>query len=290
MDARAETSASGNTRRFRRIIGKTMFYIVIIGFCVVAIFPVYWMIVNSIQPLSHTLQYPPPLIPQAIDLSPFTQLFENFPVAKWLLNSIILATIMTGLTLAMTILGAFAMSFLRWRGKGAFGLLLLMTQMLPETLVVIPVFAMYQKLGMKESLPALALIDAAFILPICIWILKNVFDSIPEEIYDAALIDGCSPIGALWRVIIPLGAPGLVAVSVVAFFYAWNEYLFAVTLVTRASIRPVSVGLASLTVMLDTPIDRVLAAGLFFSIFPVIFFLLIQRFIVAGLSAGAVKG
>jgi len=98
-----------------------------------------------------------------------------------------------------------------------------MTQMLPEALVVIPVYAMYRELGLSDSLPALSLIDAAFILPICIWVLKNAFDSVPEEIYEAALIDGCSPLSALIRTLLPLSAPGMVAVSVVAFFYGWNK-------------------------------------------------------------------
>ena len=93
-----------------------------------------------------------------------------------------------------------------------------MTQMLPEVLVVIPVYAMYRELGLSDSLPALSLIDAAFILPICIWVLKNAFDSVPEEIYEAALIDGCPPLSALIRTLLPLSAPGMVAVSVVAFF------------------------------------------------------------------------
>jgi hypothetical protein len=137
---------------------------------------------------------------------------------------------------------------------------------------------------------ALSPIDAAFILPICIWVLKNAFDSISVEIYEAALVDGCSPITAMIRTLLPLSAPGLVAVSVVAFSYVWNEYLFAVTLISSPEIRPVSVGLASLKVMLDTPVDRVLAAVLFFSIFPVTFYLLIQRYIVAGLNAELVKG
>ncbi|QLQ17690.1 MAG: carbohydrate ABC transporter permease [Exiguobacterium profundum] len=267
-----------------------LFYAVIIGFCAVVLFPVYWMVVNSIQPLKYGMQFPPPLFPQEISFQPFTTLFQNFPVARWLLNSLILASMATVLVLALAVLGSFAMTFLKWRGKAAFGLLLLMTQMLPEALVVIPVYAMYRNLGLSDSLPALSLIDAAFILPICIWVLKNAFDSIAEEIYEAALIDGCTPLGALIRTLLPLSAPGLVAVSVVAFFYAWNEYLFAVTLITSPDNRPVAVGLASLKVMLDTPIDRVLAAALFFSIFPVIFYLIIQRYIVAGLSAGAVKG
>jgi len=276
--------------RFRQVSAGVLFYALIIGFCVIVLFPVYWMIVNAIQPLSYGMRYPPSLLPQEISFQPFITLFQNYPVARWLLNSLLLATMTTLLVLALAVLGSFAMTFLKWRGKAAFGLLLLMTQMLPEALVVIPVYAMYRELGLSNSLPALSLIDAAFILPICIWVLKNAFDSIPEEIYEAALIDGCTPLSALIRTLLPLSAPGMVAVSVVAFFYAWNEYLFAVTLISSPDNRPVSVGLASLKVMLDTPIDRVLAAALFFSIFPVIFYLLIQRYIVAGLSAGAVKG
>jgi multiple sugar transport system permease protein len=284
-------AASGHwTYRLRRGAAQVLFYVLVIGFCFAALFPVYWMVVNSIQPLSYGMQYPPPLFPQEISFLPFTTLFESFPVAKWLVNSLLLAGMATLLVLGLAILGSFAMTFLKWRGKAAFGLLLLMTQMLPEALVVIPVYAMYRELGLSNSLPALSLIDAAFILPICVWVLKNAFDSIAVDIYEAALIDGCSPLGALLRTLLPLSAPGLVAVSVVAFFYAWNEYLFAVTLITSPDIRPVAVGLASLKVMLDTPIDRVLAAALFFSVFPVIFYLIIQRYIVAGLSAGAVKG
>lgn len=276
--------------RLRRAGASVAFYILVIGFCVVALFPVYWIIVNAIQPLKYGMQYPPPLFPQEISFLPFTTLFENFPVGRWLLNSILLATLTTVIVLGLAVLGSFAMTFLKWRGKAAFGLLLLMTQMLPEALVVIPIYAMYRDLGLSDSLPALSLIDAAFILPICIWVLKNAFDSIAVDIYEAALIDGCSPLSALIRTLLPLSAPGLVAVSVVAFFYAWNEYLFAVTLIQSPEHRPVAVGLASLKVMLDTPIDRVLAAAFFFSIFPVIFYLIIQRYIVAGLSAGAVKG
>lgn len=284
-------SASSSMANRLQNLGKgVVFYALILGFCAVVLFPVYWMIVNSIQPLSYGMQYPPPLFPKEISFLPFITLFDNYPVARWLVNSLLLAGMATLIVLALAVLGSFAMTFLKWRGKGAFGLLLLMTQMLPEALVVIPVYAMYRNFGLTDSLPALSLVDAAFILPICIWILKNSFDSIAEEIYEAALVDGCSPLGALVRALLPLSAPGLVAISVVSFFYAWNEYLFAVTLITSPDSRPVAVGLASLKVMLDTPVDRVLAAALFFSVFPVVFYLLIQRYIVAGLSAGAVKG
>src|SRR5207249_2998938 len=113
---------------------------------------------------------------------------------------------------------------------------------------------------------------------------------IPHEIYDASRVDGCTQLGVLWRIALPLSTPGLVAVGVVAFFYSWNEYLFASNLITNRELWPASVGMASLRSMLDTPIDRVLATGMFFSIFPIIFYLIVQRYVVAGLSAGAVKG
>jgi multiple sugar transport system permease protein len=217
-------------------------------------------------------------------------MFTQFPIWSWLKNTLLLAGLATIICTFMTILGAYTLSVLKWRGKTMFGFLLLMTQLLPEALIVIPVFAMYQSLGLRENIAALALMDAAFMIPIGTWILKNIFDSIPRDIYDAALIDGCSPLGVLWRIMVPIAAPGLVAVSVVAFFYAWNEYLFASNLIQNRELWPASVGMASLRSMLDTPIDLVLATGLFFSIFPVIFYMLVQRYVVTGLSAGAVKG
>ncbi|MCC7448293.1 MAG: carbohydrate ABC transporter permease [Anaerolineae bacterium] len=196
----------------------------------------------------------------------------------------------TIICLGLTILGAYALSGIRWRGQTMFGLLLLMTQMLPEALTVIPIYATIDKLHMKNNLLVLALIDTAFILPICIWVLKNVFDTIPPEVRDAGLVDGCTRVGVLWRIMLPISAPGLVAVGVVAFFYAWNEYLFASTLITDKHYFTAPMGLAGLISMIGFPIDKMLAGGLVFAIFPVIFYLAVQRYVVAGLSAGAVKG
>jgi multiple sugar transport system permease protein len=282
--------AESRRRKRAQQVRKVLLYIFLIVFCIITAFPIYWMVVSAIQPVQYSLQYPPPLIPQEINFAPFAQLFDNFPVGSWLLNTIFLAALTTGLTMILSVLGAYALSTLRWRGQGLFGFLLLMTQMLPEVLLIIPIFAMYQRLNLKESLPALALVDTAFVLPLGVWILKNMFDTIPAEIGDAAMVDGCTPLGVLWRIILPLTTPGMVAVGVVAFFYAWNEYLFAASLITEKSLTPASVGLASLRSMIDTPIDRVLAAALFFSIFPVIFYIAVQRYVVAGLSAGAIKG
>ena len=117
------------------------------------------------------------------------------------------------------------------------------------------------------------MIDAAFILPICIWILKGVFDTVPGEILDAALVDGCTELSVVWRIVLPLTVPGLVAVAVVAFFFAWNEYLYASILLGKAELMPASVGLSTLKAIGRTPVEQYMAAGLMFSILPILFYL-----------------
>ncbi len=278
-----------------RAVASAGYYLRVVAVCAVTFFPIYWMVVTTIRPSSLNLRYPPAFWPSDLDFSPFRRLFAEEAIERWILNSTLLALIATLICVLLATLGAYALSAMRWRGRGAFAIFLLMTQMLPEALIIVPIFEIYRNvtdrgLALRESLPGLALIDAAFVLPIGVWILKNMFDSVPREVREAALVDGAGPFRVLFQIVLPLTLPGLVAVGVVAFFYAWNEFLFAQTMVTEASIRPAAVGLASMITMLDTPIERLLAAGLVFAIPPVLFYLLMQRYIVAGITAGAVKG
>ena len=290
----ANTEASRPTtftsRKLRHTVGNIAFYTTVIAVSLITIFPVYWMIVNTFQPNKYSLHYPPPLFPQEITFYQFSELFGNHPVALWLRNSFLIALMTMLLCTALSVLGAYALSSLRWKGRTVFGLFLLVTQMLPEILVLIPLFVIYRKLNMLNSLPTLALVDAAFILPICIWILKGVFDTVPSEVLDAAVVDGCTELSLIWRIVLPLTTPGLVAVAVVSFFFAWNEYLYAGILLSSADYMPASVGLSTLKAIASTPVEQYMAAGLIFSILPVAFYLLMQRYIVSGLTAGAVKG
>src|SRR5690606_16751854 len=152
--------------------------------------------------------------------------------------------------------------------------------MLPEILVLIPLYILYRQFNMLNSIPALSLVDAAFVLPICIWILKGVFDTVPHEVLDAAVVDGCTELSVIWHIILPLSAPGLVAVAVVSFFAAWNEYLYASIMLGNAKFMPASVGLSTLKAIASTPVEQYMAAGLVFSILPVLFYLSMQRYIV----------
>jgi multiple sugar transport system permease protein len=279
----------------RRRMGSAAYYLLVVLVCAITFFPIYWMVVTTIRPTRINLHYPPKLWPTELDFSSFRELFAHEPVARWIFNSTILSLIATAICVCLAVLGAYTLSSMRWRGRGLFAIFLLMTQMLPEALIIVPIFKIYSDfpvlhVNLRESLLGLSLIDAAFILPIGVWILKNMFDTIPRELREAALVDGAGPIRVLFQIIMPLTLPGLVAVGVVTFFYAWNEFLFAQTMVTDKTIRPASVGLASMITMLDTPIERLLATGLLFAIPPVVFYIIMQRYIVAGITAGAVKG
>lgn len=294
---RQATLPSGRPARShkRRPLRRIGYYLLVLFVVVVTFFPIYWMVLSAIQPTKYSTRYPPPFIPKGIDFGAFRTLFDKQPIFDWLVRSVYLAGIATAICVALSIFGAYALSSMRWRGRHAFAIFLLMTQMLPEALVVVPIFKIFTDFpiihrDLRNSIPALALIHAAFILPICVWVLKNMFDTVPREVREAGLVDGAGPMRVLFQIVIPLVLPGLVAVGVIAFFYAWNEYLFAQLLITDKSLFPASVGLGTMRTMLDTPIEQLLAAGMLFSIPPVVFYVVMQRYIVAGISAGAVKG
>ena len=255
----------------------------------VVLFPVYWMLLNAIQPGAYSLTWPPALLPRGLDLTSFARLFGEKPIAQWLALSTYVATIVVIVTLVVVIPAAYAMSRLRWRGRGLLGLGLLFTQIMPGAMIVAPELTLFRAFGWTDNLTMLALLHAALVVPLCTWILKSSFDAVPREIIEAALVDGCNHRQALLGIVLPLTRPGLVAVAVVAFFSSWNEYLFSSALITRSSLYTGSLGLATLITQLDTPLFVLMAAGVTFSALPILFYLGVQRHILRGLTAGAVK-
>ncbi len=277
-------------RRVRFRGHRIILFIVLLAVSVIIMFPMYWMILSAVQPLAYSLEYSPPLFFKGFNTSPFVQLFTDHPMGLWLWNSTQLAVMVTAICFVLSLLGAYVLSHLRWKAKPAFGFFILLTQMMPGAIIIVPVYRLYRNLHLINSLPALAFVQAAFALPICIWILKNVFDAIPGEVIEAALVEGCGSLSILWRILTPLSIPGLVAVGVVAFFFSWNEYLFASTLIIDSDSLPGSVGIATLISELDAPIQLLLAAGIVFAVLPVFFYIIVQRYVISGLTAGAVKG
>ena len=276
--------------RLRRLTNRTIFYLVVAFAVAIVVFPSYWLLMTSLQDEKYQLVYPPYLTPQLFNWSSYLSLFDSTPMLLWLRNSITVSLGVTVLALTLSVLGAYSLSGFRFHGRGLFIFFLLATQMMPQALLVVPIFILFRQLGLIDTLQGLVVVDTAFVAPITVWIMKGFFDSIPREIMEASLIDGCTRISTLFRILLPLSLPAVVAVCVVAFFEGWNEYLFAVTFVSTSSNWVATMGLASFIGELATPLERMMAGAAVFSIAPVAFYLIMQRYIISGLTGGAVKG
>ena len=280
----------GARRRPLRTLSRLSLYLTVAGVCIAVLFPIYWMLITALRSTRDTITYPPDILPQHLRWTAFRELFDTVPLAGWIGNTVVISTGVMALCIVLSILGAYALSHFRWRGRNAFGFLLLVTQMLPEALLVIPIFVIFRRAGLIDTRTGLILADAAFIVPVGVWILKSFMDTIPREVREAALIDGCSAMGVLRRITLPLSLPALVTVGLIAFFDGWNEYLFASTFVTSSELRPAAVGLASFIGELATPVELVFAAAAVFTLPPIVFYFLMQRYFVSGLTSGAIKG
>lgn len=277
-------------RTARARLGTVVRVLVILVVCVLVLFPVYWMVLSAFQPEGKTLSFPPPIIPVGFNGGAISQLFRDQPIASWLGHSLFVALISVAITLVLSAVGAYLLGRLEWHGKLAFGLLLLFTQMMPGAMIVVPELQFYRSMGWTNNLPMLAVLYAAFAVPLGSWILKSSYDTVPAEVLDAGLVDGCTRLGVLRRLLLPLSRPGLVAVAVVAFFGSWNDYLFASALITNRTQYTAGLGIATFISQQDVPIFELQAAGVVFSLLPVIFYMFVQRYVVRGLTAGAVKG
>lgn len=282
---------SSNRKKARSSrISTIIILLCIIGIAIIAGFPIYWMFNTSLLPTNEMFTSSPRLWPSFDSLGGFSNLFQELEIAKWLTNSAFIAVGTTFASLGMALFAAYAISRRKFRGRGFIGFIMFATQMLPEALLVIPLYALFISLGLINNLWGLILVNAAFVMPIIVWVLKGAIDSIPHEIEEAAIVDGCSTLQIQRLIIWPLIAPSIVAGAVLAFFHAWNEYLFATTFILDMDKRVASTGLASLIGELTTPLDRVMSASLLYTLPPIIFFLIVQRRIVDGLTSGGIKG
>jgi multiple sugar transport system permease protein len=232
----------------------------------------------------------PKLWPNSLSLGGFADVFDELEISLWIKNTFVIAFGSTVMSLVLAIFAAYGLSRRKFYGKGFFGFILFATQMLPEALLVVPLYAVFIKLSLINSLTGLVIVNTAFVMPIVIWVIKGAIDSVPYELEQAAVIDGCSVFQIQRLIIWPLIAPSIVASAVLAFFHGWNEYLFATTFILDSAKRPASTGLATVLGELATDLEVVMAGAIIYTLPPIIFFMLIQKRIVAGLSSGAIKG
>ncbi|MET7750092.1 carbohydrate ABC transporter permease [Micromonospora sp. NPDC005367] len=275
-------------RRLR--VGLTARIVAVLVVLGIAVFPLYWMLVTALSSNSDLFAERPRLMPDLGRFGIFVDALAEGKAAGWLLNSLVIAVGTMVLSVGLGIPLGYALSRFSFRGKAVLTVVLLFTQMLPEALMVVPLFALFRRFDLLDSLTGLVLVNSAFVLPIVALILKGAIDGIPKELEEAGRADGARPFTILTRINVPLIAPSIAATAVIAFFHAWNEYVFAVTFVFTPELQPASVGIANFIGELGTPIQTVMAVAFLFTLPAVAFYLLAQKYVVSGMTAGAVKG
>ncbi len=262
-------------------------WIVIVIVLVLALFPVYWLIATSFKTYNQIFSMPPrwffwPTI------KGYLANFLRQDISRNLFNSIVIACSGTVLSVTLGSIAAYSFARFKFKGSRTLPLFMLSLRMLPPMIIFIPLFMILHRLRLINTYVGIILPYTAFMLPFVIWILIGFFEAIPEEVEESALIDGCTRIGALIRVVLPLAAPGLVAVSILTFTWLWNEFLLA-SVVTRRATQTLPVAI-SLLIGEQKILWNELAAIATMVITPVIVFaIIVQRYLVAGLTKGAIK-
>jgi multiple sugar transport system permease protein len=260
---------------------------------VFTLLPIYVMVTSALKPLAD-VQGDFTWFPTHLTLQPFFDMWHTIPLARYFLNSVVVSSIASLSSVAIALLAGYAVSRYRFRGRQTFSAVVLSTQMFPGILFLLPLFVIFVNLGEATGLPlygsrlGLIITYLTFTLPFSIWMLVGYLDSIPRELDEAAKVDGNGPLGALFRVVVPAAMPGIVAVTIYAFMTAWGEVLFA-SVLTDDSTRTLAVGLQGYATQNNIYWNQIMAASLTVSVPVVLGFLLLQRFLVAGMTAGAVK-
>jgi multiple sugar transport system permease protein len=275
----------GGWRRARRWVMP------LIGLIVALIFlaPYLIMLLDALRPSGDVLQSPTTLFPRHWQLNTFGTVLSDSRFLSWLKTSLIVAFVSTAIVLLVAVPAAYVTARFRFPGRGLFLLLVLVTQMFSPTSLVVGIYREFFELNLVNTYFALILTNAAFNLAFAVWILHGFMSSIPNEIEEAALLDGCGRLAVLRRIVLPLTRPGLVTATIFTFIAAWNEYVVALTLMQDDSKKPLTVGINSYVTGYEQHGDQLFAAALIAVVPVVVLFAAIERNLVNGLTAGSVK-
>ncbi len=258
-----------------------------------ALLPVYVMLTASVKPLPD-VQGAFRWLPTHLTLTPFVDMWRTIPLMRYLVNSIIVSTTASVASVLVALLASYALSRYRFRGRQAFSLAVLSTQMFPGILFLLPLFVIFVNISQTTGInlygsrTGLIITYMTFTLPFSIWMLAAYLDTVPRELDEAAKVDGNGPMGAFIKVVVPAAVPGIIAVLIYAFMTSWSEMLFA-SVLTNDSTRTLAVGLQGYATQNQVYWNQIMAASLTVSLPIVAGFLLLQRFLVAGMTAGSVK-
>jgi len=274
------------TRRILKWVGNSLLAVLLVWTLV----PFYWMVATSLKKDKEIYGFEATLIPRQPTLDAYRRLFVQTPFVKYMRNSTIIAVSTTLASLAFGSLGAYALARLRFPGRTFIARGLIYSYLVPSSLLFIPLFAVMSVLALIDTREALILAYLSFTVPFCTWLLLGYFRSVPIELEEAALVDGCSRISALVRIILPMSLPALAVVAFFSFTLAWNEFIYANVLVNSEDVRTITTGLTLFIVEDVFFWGPLMAASCLATVPPVLVYLVFQRWVIKGLTLGAVKG
>ena len=278
-------------RNRRKLVASGLYTTLGLVVFVVMVFPVYWMVATAFKTGPDVISYDPKWFPTPATLDHFRDAVSVPHFWDAVRNSLVVVGVVVGLSLLLGFFAALALAKFRFYGRTAFIILMIGVQMVPLNALIIPLYILLSRAGRVDTLSGVIVVYLTFVLPFTVWTLRGFMLGVPKELEEAAMVDGSSRLGAFCRILLPLVAPGIVATSMFAFIQAWNEFLMAYVLLTSGENQTLPVWLASFTGSArGTDFGALMAASTLTAVPVVVFFILIQRRIAFGLTAGAVRG
>jgi len=273
------------------IVGSALKYLVLAVITVWVLFPIYWMVIASLKTKLELLTVPPTFWPEKITWTNYESVLVGLPFPTYLLNSIIVVASAAAAAILIGSLAGYSLARLDLKAKfkNNIAFWILSTRMLPAIVVLVPIFAMYNKLDLLNTRFGLILLYTGAALPFAVWMMQSFIAELPADLEEAAWVDGDTRLGALFRIVLPLVAPGLVATSIFTIIVLWNEFLFALMLTSTRDLMTLPVGINGLITMYDWRWGEMTAVGTIAVIPILIFTLFVQRYLVRGLTLGGVK-
>jgi len=275
--------------RHKNILGKVLFFVGVAFVIFFMFFPFYWLFISSLKGDQELYKMPPNWLAQKPLWNNYIKIFTEHNIGRNLLNSLMVSTITTLVSLAIGSSAAYALAKFKMRGKNFVLSLILSVSMFPGIVIVSPLYILFQQMGIINSFASLILPYLTFSLPLTIWTLHSFFQQIPDELVEAASIDGASPFKTFIKIITPLAAPGVFTAAILTFIGAWNELLFAKIFITDSKKFTVPVSLILFQGQYDSAWNLIAASSVVITLPLIIMVLLLQKYIIAGLTAGAVK-
>lgn len=271
----------------RSSLAVTVLLVVLILF----LFPFFWMISSSLKTLGEVSTFPPPILPAVPQWANYTTAFERAPLLQYSWNTIIVAGSVIVLTITLTVMAAYALVFLEFRGKELIFLILLAPQMVAGVILLLPLFVVLLQFKMLNTYWSLIIPYTVLFAPFGVMLLRGYLETVPRDLVDAARVDGATEIWTLFRIIFPLAKPALATVALFCFIWSWNEFLFALVYIQKPALRTISVGIALLESVPNFPRETniILAASAAITLPVLILFIIAQRQFIEGITAGSVK-